>query len=111
MEELGLQEYFRFLLALIFVLGLFAFIILLARRYGVGQRMPMRSGRSKRLNLVEVMALDGKRRMVLVQRDHTEHLIILGPHGDTVVEAGIIPGLPSNFAQMVEDSGGSSSPS
>lgn len=89
-------DYIRFILALIFVLGLFAMLVLLARRYGLGHRMAINSGGQRRLRLVEVMGLDAKRRLVLLRRDGTEHLVILGPHGETVVESGIAA--PGDFA-------------
>jgi len=33
--------------------------------------------------------VDAKRKLVLLRRDDTEHLILLGPNSDTLVEAGI----------------------
>ena len=46
-----------------------------------------RNGR--RLRVVEVTAVDVKRKLVLVRRDDTEHLILLGMQSDLVVESGI----------------------
>ena len=39
--------------------------------------------------MVETMALDAKHRLVLVRRDHAEHLLLLGPAGAAVVETRI----------------------
>jgi flagellar protein FliO/FliZ len=103
MEELGFQDYLRFLFALVLVLGVFGLLVLIARRYGLGQRMPIRTGRDKRLQLIEVMALDSKRRLALIGRDDTEHLVILGAEGETVVETGIKSGSPGSFRHMVEN--------
>lgn len=81
--------YFRFVLALLFVLGLIALLAVLARRLGLGYRVPGRPGQRRRLSLVEVMPLDSKHRLVLIRRDQVEHLLLLGQGADTVVETGI----------------------
>ncbi|MCK5545761.1 MAG: FliO/MopB family protein [Rhodospirillaceae bacterium] len=87
-----LSEYFRFVLALAFVLGLIGLLALVAKRYGPGMaRTAMTKGRKKRLNIVEVMAIDGKRRAVIFRRDDVEHLVILGTNSETVIETGITP--------------------
>ncbi|WP_439816022.1 hypothetical protein [Zavarzinia sp. CC-PAN008] len=51
-------------------------------------------GKSRRLQLVEVLALDPQRRLVLLRRDNAEHLVLTGPQGDVVVEAGIAVATP-----------------
>ena len=82
-----LTGYFRFALAFVFVLGLIGFFGWLARRLGM---MPKaRRGEGRRLGIVEVIQVDAKRRLVLVRRDHTEHLILLGATADLVIESGI----------------------
>ncbi len=48
-----------------------------------------RLGQGRRLGIVEVTAVDPRRRLVLVRRDNTEHLILLGHQEATVVERGI----------------------
>lgn len=46
--------------------------------------------------------MDGKRRMVLVRRDDTEHLLLLGTATETVIETGITP--PENaFSKALHD--------
>ena len=87
-----LSEYFRFVLALVFVLGLIGLLALAIKRYGPGMAgSVMTKGRKKRLKLVEIMMLDGKRRAVIFRRDDVDHLVILGPNSETVVETGITP--------------------
>jgi flagellar protein FliO/FliZ len=82
-----LTEYLRFALAFLIVLGLIGFFGWLARRLGM---MPKASrGEGRRLGIVEVATVDAKRRLVLVRRDHTEHLILLGATADLVIESGI----------------------
>ncbi|MFA6607040.1 MAG: hypothetical protein WCS75_08585, partial [Sphingomonas sp.] len=48
-------------------------------------------GRGRRLELVERVTLDGKRSLALIRRDGCEHLILIGPDGQMVVESGIQP--------------------
>ncbi len=36
-----------------------------------------------------MIGLDAKRRLVLIRRDNKEHLLLLGPDGDTVIETDI----------------------
>lgn len=79
----------RFAGALVLVLGLIALAGFLARRPGLGGSGPVRGPRSRRLGVVEALTLDPKRRLVLVRRDNVEHLLLLGPDGDLVVEPGI----------------------
>jgi flagellar protein FliO/FliZ len=84
------SEYLRFLVALIFVLGLIVTIALVARRAGMG--FPITASKSateRRLSVIEVTPVDGRRRMVLVRRDNVEHLLLLGPASEIVIEAGI----------------------
>ncbi|MBX6323286.1 MAG: flagellar biosynthetic protein FliO [Rhodospirillaceae bacterium] len=83
--------YLRFAAALAFVLALIAVVGWIARRAGLGARLPRGGGRQRRMGLVEVLPLDAKRRLVLVRRDGVEHLLLVGPAGDLVVEHGIMP--------------------
>jgi flagellar protein FliO/FliZ len=80
--------YGQFVLALLVVLALIGVLAMGAKRLGFGPRVTPRRGR-RRLAIIEVMALDAKRRLVLVQRDDTEHLLLLGATQDSVIESGI----------------------
>ena len=92
------ESYIRFALALVFVLGLIGALGVVAKRFGLSPRVSGPStGGAKRVQIVNVTNVDGKRRLILVRRDDTEHLILLGANGETVVEAGITP--PQNQAQ------------
>ena len=46
-------------------------------------------GRARRLGVVEAANVDGRRKLILVRRDDTEHLIMTGGPVDVVVETGI----------------------
>ncbi len=87
---MDVSDYFRFLIALVFVLSLIIAIALLARRAGFGfPSSALKSADNRRLSVIEVVPVDGRRRMVLVRRDNVEHLLLLGANTETVIEAGI----------------------
>lgn len=46
-------------------------------------------GRSRRLNVVDSVAVDARRRLLIVRRDNVEHLILTGGPNDVVVESNI----------------------
>ena len=80
--------YFQFVLALVFVIALIGLLAALVKRLGLVPGAPTRGGH-RRLAIVEVLALDSRRRLALIRRDDVEHLIVLGPAGETVVEGEI----------------------
>ncbi len=87
---MDLEDYFRFAVALFFVLGLIGLLALIAKRFGMMPRVTRGGSRGdKRVNIVDVTNIDGKRRLILVRRDDREHLILLGVNGETVIESAI----------------------
>ncbi len=87
---MDLEDYFRFAVALILVLGLIGLLALIAKRFGMVPRVTNgRTRGDKRVNIVDVTNIDGKRRLILVRRDDIEHLILLGVSGETVIESAI----------------------
>mgnify|MGYP000093119264 CR=1 FL=1 len=92
--EFNWSDYLKFALALVFVLSLIGLMVALARRFGMGNASPTRGGRKRRLSIVEVLPVDAKRRLVLFRRDDTEHLVLLGPDKDSVIEQGITSVMP-----------------
>ena len=86
--ELETINYFKFVLALLFVLGLIGGFAIIAKRAGLGNRGPIVRGKSKRLSIIETMVLDPKRRVVLIQCDKSEHLILLGTNNEQVIDHG-----------------------
>ena len=87
--ELEAVNYLKFVLALVFVLGLIGGFAILAKRAGLGNRGPIVRGKSKRLSIVESMSLDPKRRVVLIRRDNAEHLVLLGTQNEQIIETGL----------------------
>src|SRR5262245_30071090 len=87
--------YLRFALALILVLGLIALLAWLLRRFGMGVKMT----KGRRLGVVEVQMLGPRHRLMLIRRDEVEHLVMVGPAGETVIETGIRH--PESFATQL----------
>lgn len=85
----SLPDIVRLFLALGFVLGLMAGLVYLLKRMGLAGAMGNIPGKKARLKLLETLPLDARRRLVLIQRDDIQHLVILGANGETVVETGI----------------------
>jgi flagellar protein FliO/FliZ len=82
------NSYFTMILALVFVLALMGLLAFVLKRLGLGGPVAQ-MGNKKRLQLVEVLPLTAQHRAVLIKRDNVEHLVVLGPGGDTVVESGL----------------------
>lgn len=80
--------YLRFVAALVLVLGMMLVVLWALRRFNIGG-MVARPGARRRLAMVEAMALDTRRRLVLVRRDGVEHLLLIGGPQDVVVETAI----------------------
>ena len=94
---MDVEGYLRFVLALVFVLGLIGLLGWAARRYGLGGRIATPAGGARRLHVVEAVGIDAKHRLVLVRRDGTEHLLLVGGPNDLVIETGIeAGGVPAN---------------
>jgi len=93
-----LEQGLRALFALVAVIGLIGLLGLGLRRFAPASLIGGRPG--KRLQVVEALTLDPKRRLVLVRRDGVEHLLLVGPETAMVVERGIAP--PAQAEQKEE---------
>lgn len=94
--EMEFSTYFRFLLALIFVLALIGILAWVARRYSSLKGTVRPAAGERRLEVVEIAPIDSKRRLLLLRRDNIEHLILMSPTNELVVETGIIPSTNSD---------------
>ncbi|WDR05428.1 flagellar biosynthetic protein FliO [Devosia rhodophyticola] len=65
------------------VLGLWALKMLFKASSNVAR------GRNRRLLVVDTLAIDPKRQLVIIRRDNVEHLLLTGGPQDVVVETGI----------------------
>lgn len=102
--------YSQFVLALLFVLALIGVLGAIARRLGFGGIRAVGGASARRITIAEVRPLDAKRKLVLVRRDQVEHLIIIGPTGETVIERGIIGSSHGDFAGALCQAAGDSGP-
>ncbi|NDF11731.1 MAG: hypothetical protein EB060_02810 [Proteobacteria bacterium] len=96
---------FKSTAALAFVLALVGLTSLVLRRFGaeriirseiqktnpqvamLGKAAFTKQG--KRLGITDMMALDPRRRLVLIRRDDVEHLVLIAPDHELVIEGGI----------------------
>ena len=83
---MNIESYLYAVLALVFVLALLGLFYLVMRRLGIGGTLPRTRG-ERRLRVVEVLPVDAKRRLVLLRRDGREHLVLLGPESDLLIES------------------------
>lgn len=94
MEDMSLgSAVIQSLLALAFVIALLAAFAYGIKRLGLIARVTVdQDGEQKRrLNIVEILPVDAKRRLVLIRRDDKEHLIMLGAERDLLIEQNIDP--------------------
>tara|TARA_R110002096_G_scaffold124234_1_gene268744 strand:- start:1111 stop:1431 length:321 start_codon:yes stop_codon:yes gene_type:complete len=86
-------DFARYFAALAVVLGLLGLLALGAKQGWLSGllasvargRLPV-SRRERRLQVVETLILDPRRRLVMVRHDDEEVLLMLGPNAETVVD-------------------------
>lgn len=83
-----ITEIFRFVAALMFIIGLIGLCAYVAKRLGLANGGWHPTSAPKRLAIVEVKAIDAKHRLLLIRRDGKEHLILMGEQ-NLLIEAGI----------------------
>lgn len=89
--ELGLPA--RFIIAFVTVLVLIGLTAWIVRRVASSRGGTVGSrARQQRLAVVDAAQIDAKRRLLLVRRDNTEHLILIGGPSDVVIESQISRG-------------------
>jgi hypothetical protein len=80
----------KFFIAFAVVLALIGLTAWLVRRFASNRLGGAARGRQPRLAVIDAAAVDGRRRLVLIRRDNTEHLLMIGGPTDLVVEANIV---------------------
>lgn len=85
---MDLTDYLKFFFALLFVLSLMGGLAFILKRFGIGQGSIM-TGAKRRIKIIETLPIDARHKAVLIQRDDTQHLVVLGNSGDTVIETNI----------------------
>ena len=93
--EIDSVSYLKFFFALLFVIGLIGGFALIAKKFGMGNRGPMRRGKGSRLSVIESMQVDAKRRIVLIRCDDKDYMLLLGG----VTELLIKDNIPVDFDQ------------
>ena len=91
MEWSALPDLVRVFAALAFIVALMGGLAWVMKKLGLSDVANAPSPKKKRLKIIEALPLDSRRRLVLVQRDEKQHLVILGPNSETVVEQNIDP--------------------
>lgn len=85
---MGWDVTFRAFLSLILVFGLIIGAGLLAKRVSARGGLLARKGGKRRLAVIESLIVDNRRRLVLVRKDGTEHLLLIGGTSDVLIERG-----------------------
>ncbi|MEE2692506.1 MAG: flagellar biosynthetic protein FliO [Pseudomonadota bacterium] len=95
---MDILDFSRIFFALIAVLGMIGLCAMIARKAGLAQNA-LQFAKRRRLAAVESLALDARRRAVILRCDGREHLVILGPTSETVVEKDIPPAPPLEIVE------------
>src|SRR5262245_36892526 len=81
----------RLAIALVIVIGLIGAAAWMVRRFGTPRLAATSArGRQPHLDVIETANVDGRRRLVLIQRYGTEHLMMIGGPTDVVIETNIM---------------------
>lgn len=89
MDWSAMPQLVRVFAALAFIVALMGGLAFIMKKLGLSDVPNTPSPKKRRLKISESLALDSRRRLVLLQRDEKQHLVILGPNGETVVEQNI----------------------
>ena len=80
----------RLILAFSVVFGLMAALGYVLKYVSLrGLSLPSKTMRARRLGIVETLALDTRRRLVIVRCDGQEHLLLLSAQSDIVVQSNL----------------------
>ena len=80
------------ILTVLFALGIVLVLIVLAvwlLKLVYSASGKVARGRNRRLGVMETLAIDQKRQLLVIRRDNVEHLILIGGPHDLVIETGI----------------------
>lgn len=77
-------------LAAVIVLVLILVVLFVVKRMMGGSSVGMNARKGPRLAVIDITAVDQRRKLVLVRRDEFEHLILVGGQNDLLVEGNIL---------------------
>lgn len=78
------------LAVLAFLVAALLVLIIVRMLFGGRLRMPGGRARQARLGIVDAFDLDRQRQLIIVRRDNTEHLIMIGGPNDVLIESEIV---------------------
>jgi len=109
MEHLtNVDIYLRFFVAFGLIIMLIGLAAWLARVLGFNTPLSLRGQKQRRLSVVDAIALDAKRRLILISRDDVEHLICIGGTTDFMVEHNVktaITAMNQEIISQINDQG------
>lgn len=86
-----MPQFLRLIFALGVVFALMGGLAFIIKKLGLAAPASIKSGKKRRLEIVESLPLDARRRLVIIKSDKREHLIILGANSETIIEKDIPP--------------------
>ncbi len=84
-----MPQLLKLLIALATVLALMGGLAFIMKKLGLAAERNIKSGKKRRLSIVESVPLDARRRLVILQCDKKQHLVILGPNSETVLDGNL----------------------
>jgi len=85
-----LPQIVRLLIALGIVIAMMGGLAWIVRKLGLATPVSIKSDDKRRLEIVESLPMDARRRLAIIRCDGREHLVILSATGETVVERDIL---------------------
>ncbi len=73
-----------------FLIAALLLVVIVRMVFGSRLRMPGSRARQARLGIVDAFDLDRQRQLIIVRRDNTEHLIMIGGPNDVLIESEIV---------------------
>ncbi len=87
--------------SLLFVLSLIWLISYALKRFVYDKGFAVPGIKPKRLSVEEIKMLDAKRRLVIIKKDNTEHLILLGANSDLLIESREVADVPVTTKEVI----------
>ena len=86
-----LPQIARLLIALLVVITLMGGLTFVLKKLGLATPQSLKAGDKRRLKIVEALPVDARKRLLIVECDGREHLIMTGATSDLVIESNIPP--------------------
>ncbi len=86
-----LPQIARLLIALAVVIALMGGLTFVLKKLGLATPQSIKSSDKRRLKIVESLPIDARKRLMIVECDGREHLILSSATSDTIIESNIPP--------------------